>query len=208
MSAMLRVHRIPFSTNVERVALAAGHKGLEIDWVDHEAADRSAIVALSGQELVPVAELDGEVVVDSMRIVERIEELAPDPPLYPSDPSARGVVDVFVEWFNEVWKVPPNRIADEECQAVPDRDLIARLGVRMTGWLALFEDLLDGRDHLLSDEFGAADVCAFPFLKYALLREPDDDEVFHRVLEEHMRLGDGYARVQGWIARVDERPRA
>jgi hypothetical protein len=26
-AAVLRVHRIPFSTNVERVALAAAHKG-------------------------------------------------------------------------------------------------------------------------------------------------------------------------------------
>jgi len=30
----LRVYRIPFSTNVERVALAAGHKGVELEWVD------------------------------------------------------------------------------------------------------------------------------------------------------------------------------
>lgn len=99
---MLRVHRIPFSTNVERVALAAAHKGLAVEWVDHDHADRSEVRALSGQDLVPVAELDGEVVVDSMRIVERLEALAPDPPLYPEDPAARARVDVFVEWFNEV----------------------------------------------------------------------------------------------------------
>src|SRR5919199_3004239 len=104
---MLRVHRIPFSTNVERVALAAGHKGLEVEWIDHDPADRSAIRALSGQDLVPVAEIDGEVVFDSMRIVERIEALAPDPPLYPHDLAQRGAVDVFIEWFNEVWKRPP-----------------------------------------------------------------------------------------------------
>ena len=93
----LRVHRIPFSTNVERVALAAGHKGLEVEWVDHDPRDRSAVRALSGQDLVPVAELDGEVVVDSMRIVERIERLAPEPPLYPRDPAGRARVQVFVD---------------------------------------------------------------------------------------------------------------
>jgi hypothetical protein len=45
---MLRVHRIPHSTNVERVALAAALKHLEVVWVDHDAADRSGLVAVSG----------------------------------------------------------------------------------------------------------------------------------------------------------------
>ena len=39
MTPVLRVHRIPFSTNVERVALAAGHKGVPVTWVDHDAAE-------------------------------------------------------------------------------------------------------------------------------------------------------------------------
>ena len=37
---VLRVYRIPFSTNVERVALATGHKGLAIEWIDVDPDDR------------------------------------------------------------------------------------------------------------------------------------------------------------------------
>ena len=37
----IRVHRIAFSTNVERVALAAAHKGVSVEWVDVDPADRS-----------------------------------------------------------------------------------------------------------------------------------------------------------------------
>src|SRR5207248_6883367 len=55
---VLRVYRIPFSTNVERVALAAGHKGLELEWLDVEEADRSPVEQVSGQPLVPVL-IDG-----------------------------------------------------------------------------------------------------------------------------------------------------
>jgi Glutathione S-transferase, N-terminal domain len=36
---------MPFSTNVERVALAAGHKGMEVDWVDHNPGDPRAITS-------------------------------------------------------------------------------------------------------------------------------------------------------------------
>jgi maleylpyruvate isomerase len=131
---MLRVHRIPFSTNVERVALAAAHRGLAVEWVAHDPADRSAIRALSGQDLVPVAELDGgEVLVDSTRILARLEILVPDPPLYARDAAAHARVEVFVEWFNEVWKGPPNAIEAEERRPDPDTARIAALSARVRG---------------------------------------------------------------------------
>jgi glutathione S-transferase len=79
---MIRVWRIPFSTNVERVALALGHKGLAAEWVDVPRDDRAAVVAVSGQPLVPVLEEDGHVVADSTAILEYLEERYPDPPLY------------------------------------------------------------------------------------------------------------------------------
>lgn len=193
---MLRIHRIPFSTNVERVALAAGHKELEVEWVDHDPADRSAIWDLSGQDLVPVAEIDGEVVVDSTRIIERLEALQPEPPLYPSDPRARAEVRVFVEWFNEVWKGPPNAIA------TGNRDPALRQ--RLHGWQSVFEDLLDERDYLFGD-FGVAEVIAFPFVKYAQAEpDPADTDPFHAVLRDLPAP----PRVQEWIARVDAHPRA
>jgi glutathione S-transferase len=192
---VLRVHRIPFSTNVERVALAAGHKGLEVEWADHDPADRSAIERLSGQPLVPVAEIDGEVLVDSMRIVERLEALRPDPPLYPVEPRRRAQVELFVEWFNEVWKGPPNAIAAGDADPALRR--------RLAGWQERFEGLLDGRDYLLGD-FGAADVCAFPFIKYAVAEpDPADSDPFHAVLREL----EPPPRMRAWLERVDARPR-
>ena len=202
---MLRLHRIPYSTNVERVALAAGHKGLAVDWVDHDPADRTAIRELSGQDLVPVMELDGEVVVDSSRIVERLERHAPEPPLFPADPAERAATEVFVEWFDQVWKGPPNQIEAELRRAHPDRDRVAALGARMAGWQSVFERLLRDRDFLLGDSFSAADVCAHPFLAYSVGCPPGDEELFHQVLDEHLSL-EGHPRLVNWIERVREKP--
>jgi glutathione S-transferase len=78
----------------------------------------------------------------------------------------------------------------------------------MRGWLHWFEGLLEGRDHLMGDSFGAADVAAFPFLKYGLFSDPDDDELFHRVLVDHLPIAGAFPHVEAWIRRVDERPRA
>jgi glutathione S-transferase len=199
----LRVHRIPFSTNVERVALAAAHKGVAIAWVDHDPADRSAIRALSGQDFVPVAEIDRRVVVDSPVILRELERLAPDPPLWPAEPARRAEADVFVDWFNRVWKVAPNLLAEK--LGASEQDAWA---AELRGSLERFEALLDGRDFLLGAELGIADVIAFPFLKYAAGIEPGDPDRFHHVLAEHLALGGGYPRLRGWLARCDALPRA
>jgi hypothetical protein len=45
-------------------------------------------------------------------------------------------------------------------------------------------------------------------VKYALRRDPQDDELFHRVLERHQPLGDDHPRLADWIARVDALHRA
>jgi glutathione S-transferase len=204
----LRVYRIPFSTNVERVALAAGHKGIEIEWVDVDPADRSPVEAVSGQPLVPELVDGDEVVSDSPVIVALLEERVPEPSLYPADEARRAEVELFVDWFNRVWKRPPNAIADELERPEPDVALVAELSGEMRAALDRFEALLAGRDYLFG-EFGVADCIAFPFLKYAVLGLPaDDDELFHRVLVDHMPLAGGYPRLTAWVGRVDARPRA
>jgi len=209
MSRPMRVFRIPFSTNVERVALALGHKGVAVEWVDVDPADRSPVRDVSGQDLVPVLQTDeNELVVDSMRIVAWLESRRPDPPLWPADPARRAEVDVFVDWFNRVWKVPPNAIEAELRRPQPDETKIERWAEELRGWLHWFEALLEGRDHLMGDGFGAADVAAFPFLKYGVMHDPDDDELFHRILMERLPVKGVFPRVEAWIRRVDERPRA
>jgi maleylpyruvate isomerase len=205
----MRVLRIPFSTNVERVALALAHKGLTVEWVDVDPADRSAVRELSGQDLVPVLETDhGEVIADSMRILGWLENHRPAAPLWPADPTRRAEVDVFVEWFNRVWKVPPNAMEAELRAAEPDRARLDAYAAEMRRWLHWFEALLEDRDHLMGDAFGIADVCAFPFLKYGVLRYPDDDELFHRVLMDHLPIEGAFPRLEAWVRRVDDRPRA
>jgi len=201
------IYRIPFSTNVERVALASGHKRLEVDWVDVDPADRGEVERVSGQPLVPVLVEDGRVVIDSTEILRYLEQRTPEPPLFPSDPARRAELDVFLDWFNRVWKRPPNEIEAERGREPPDRDRIDDLGRELTESLDLFEALLDGREYLFG-EFSAADCAAFPFLKYALLYDEHDTETFHLILREFQPLGDGHTNLAAWIRRVDERPRA
>jgi glutathione S-transferase len=175
--------------------------------VDVDAADRSPVEAISGQPLVPVLVDGDEIISDSPVILRWLERRFPAPPLYPSDPARRAEVQLFVDWFNGLWKRPPNLIAAEEEKPQPDAVRIAELASRMGESVAVFENLLHGRDYLFG-EFGIADVVAFPFLKYAVFGlPPGDDERFHAILVEHQPLAQA-SPLRAWAERVDAHPRS
>jgi glutathione S-transferase len=205
---MIRVWRIPFSTNVERVALALGHKGLAAEWVDVDRLDRAAVLEASGQPLVPVLEENGRIVVDSTAILEYLEDRYPDPPLYPSEESRRAEAVLLIDWFNRVWKKPPNEL--ERMLSVEERveKRVRAQAEELERSRDRFEALLAGRRYLLGDAFSAVDCAFFPFLKYGLIHDPDDTEPFHRILIDHLALDGRYPRLEAWIRRVDEHPRA
>jgi glutathione S-transferase len=155
---------------------------------------------VSGQPLVPVLVAGDEVVSDSPRILDWLEERFPEPPLLPSDPARRAEIRVFADWFNQVWKTFPNGIAD----GIGNAEMHAAEMRRAVG---LFEGLLTGRDFLFG-EFGLADVTAFPFLKYASLgTSPGDTDPFHAVLAEQVPLR-SESPLHAWVSRIDALPRS
>ena len=203
----MRLYCFPHSTNVERVTLALAYKGLEVEPVSVDPADRSAVEEVSGQPLVPVLDDDGAIVVDSTEILRHLEARHPDPPLYPAAEARRAELDVYIDWFNRVWKRAPNQMEAELSEGEPNAARLDALSAAMRAHLDLHEALLADRDYLFANGFSAADCVAFPFLKYALGRAGDDDELFHRILDEQQSV-EGRPRLEAWVRRVDARPRA
>ncbi|MFA4928102.1 MAG: glutathione S-transferase family protein [Patulibacter sp.] len=215
--ADLRVYRIPFSTNVDRIAMAAAFKDLDVEWIDVDPDDRAPVREVSGQELVPVAvdPVDGTVVGDSPRILEWIEQRWPRPSLWPDDPGAAALADVFCRRFNDVWKGPPNRMTallepvdlDRERLSEADRRAVDDDAARMRIWLDRFEERLVDREFLGDDQLGICDVTAYPFLRYGRQPlPPEDGHAFHRVLATYGAFdATSHPRLTAWCVRVHER---
>jgi glutathione S-transferase len=55
-----------------------------------------------GQGTVPGLKIDGEKVIGSRAIMHRLDELQPEPPLYPAEPDARHGVEEADLWGDEV----------------------------------------------------------------------------------------------------------
>ena len=64
-----------------------------------------------GSRTVPGLTLEsGEKISGSRAIIRRLEELAPEPPLFPADPDARVAVDRAEEWGDEVYQPIARRL--------------------------------------------------------------------------------------------------
>ncbi len=204
----VRLYRAEWSTNCERVGLALARKGIEAQSVLIEYSNRAPVEAISGQGLVPVIEDAGEVINDSVAILRHLDRRTPDPPLFPADPTCRAGVEIFIGWFESVYKAAPNAIEAELQRDDADAALVERLGAEMASRLDVFEGLLAGGDYLVAGQLSAADFVAYPFLKYALARDPADTELFHVILDDHQPLGDSHPNLRAWIERVGALPRA
>ncbi len=111
---------------------------------------------------MPVLDDDGFVVADSLQIIRHLERRHPEPPLLPAGDPHRAEVELFLDWFDRVWKVAPNAIEGELASERPDERRIASLAAERDRALDRFEALLGGRRHLVGDDFSAADCAAFP----------------------------------------------
>ncbi len=87
----LELHQFPYSHFNEKVRWALAYKGLEHRRINYlPGPHMPAIRKLSGQTQTPVLRIDGEPLAGSAQIIERLEQIAPDPALYPAEPKARA----------------------------------------------------------------------------------------------------------------------
>ena len=98
---------------------------------------------------VPALRLDGRRLQGSRQIAAALEELVPEPPLFPADPAARARVLEAERWGDEVFQAVPRRMfrwaltGDRslrrwlaESSGVPGPGLAAALGAPSARWFA------------------------------------------------------------------------
>lgn len=91
----LRLHTRHRNSAGERVRIVLNLKGIGYEYVAIESPRSETYRAINPQGLMPALEIDGRFVAQSTAIVELLEELFPDPSVYPEDPVARARVRAF-----------------------------------------------------------------------------------------------------------------
>jgi glutathione S-transferase len=107
------VYALPGSHPVKAALLMLDRKGIE--WKRRELAnvvDRPLLRALGFQgSTVPAIKIDGRKVQGSREIARVLDELVPEPPLFPADPDRRAAVESAERWGDEVLQSVPRRLS-------------------------------------------------------------------------------------------------
>jgi glutathione S-transferase len=101
----LRLFVVHGSHPCAAVEKAMSIKGLSYDVTEWPPPLHAPLqLALFGARTVPGLKLDGEKVSGSRAIMRRLEQIAPEPPLFPADPAARARVEEAERWGDEVFQ--------------------------------------------------------------------------------------------------------
>ena len=105
----VKLYSIAISHPARATGLMLRFKGIEHELVNIPPGAQRVMLRLSGFRggTVPALRIDGRKVQGSLNISRALEELRPEPPLFPADPGARSAVEEAERW------------GDAELQPVP-----------------------------------------------------------------------------------------
>jgi len=152
-----------------RIALALKRIDYDAILVDLDGGEhrRDAFLDTNPMGQVPTLEIDGHRLVQSVAIIEYLDETRPAPPLLPADPYQRALARAVVETVNAGIQ-PMHNMPVRQRLASQFGASDADVGAWMAHWLRL---RLTGLDHMLrniagrhtvGDALGIADVYLYP----------------------------------------------
>ncbi|MBA2440589.1 MAG: glutathione S-transferase [Thermoleophilaceae bacterium] len=108
-----KVYGIPGSHPVKAAMLMLEHKGVEATRTDLPNVVCRPVLRAMGfpGPTVPAVKIDGRRVQTTRSLARVLDELRPDPPLFPSDPALRTKVEEAERWGDEVLQGVPRRLS-------------------------------------------------------------------------------------------------
>lgn len=107
-----RLYGVSISHPAAAARLMLHHKGIEHEWITMQPGTQAVRMRLAGFRggTVPGLKMNGRRVVGSRRISRFLDEVRPEPPLFPADPERRRAVEEAEAWGEAVLRPVPRRL--------------------------------------------------------------------------------------------------
>jgi glutathione S-transferase len=112
LTVEVKLYSIAFSHPARAAGLMLRYKGIEHEIVDIPPGAQRVMVRAHGfrDGTVPAMKLDGRKVQGSLNISRALDELKPEPALFPADPQQRAAVEKAERWGHDVLQPTPRNI--------------------------------------------------------------------------------------------------
>ncbi|CAI8865427.1 glutathione S-transferase [Pseudomonas sp. IT-P218] len=188
MITLYSFRRCPYAM---RARMALRYCEVPVDIVEVSLkAKPSEMLALSSKGTVPVLDVDGQVIDESLDIMRwAVARHDPQDWLLKDDPQGQLAIEALIEENDQHFKVHLNRY--KYAERYPEQPM-ALYRAEGEVFLRKLDELLEGRDYLLTDHPSLADVALMPFIRqFAHV----DREWFAQT---------PYRRLQAWLQRFLE----
>ena len=188
MNTLYSFRRCPYAM---RARMALRYSGVAVNIVEVSLKAKPAeMLALSSKGTVPVLNVDGQVIDESLAIMHwALAQNDPQDWLLKDDPVGQQHIAGLIEENDQVFKVHLNRY--KYAERYPEQPMTV---YRAEGevFLRRLDELLEGRDYFLAEHPSLADVALMPFVRQ-----------FAHVDREWFGQSP-YRRLQAWLQRFLE----
>ncbi|MBK5511801.1 glutathione S-transferase [Pseudomonas sp. TH15] len=161
MTTLYSFRRCPYAM---RARMALRYCGVEVQIVEVSLKAKPAeMLALSSKGTVPVLEVDGRVIDESLAIMHwALAQNDPEDWLLKDDPAGQQRIAELIEENDQVFKVHLNHY--KYAERYPEQPM-EHYRAEGEVFLRKLDELLEGRDYLLAGHLSLADVALMPFVR-------------------------------------------
>ena len=164
---MVKLHGVPISNYFSSAKAAFLEKKVPFEEVTVFPSQNETVLAVSRMGKVPWIEVDGEILTETNVIYDYLEDINPEPRLYPIDPWQRAKVKELIRVIELYFDTPARRhigavYFGQEIDASAKEQVRPAIenGLRALNHLALFSP------YIVGDTFTFADITAYFMLNF------------------------------------------
>ena len=206
---MLKLHGFSVSNYTNMVKQCLLEKGVEFEQLPARPSQEDDFLAMSPMGKIPCLETADGFLVETSAILEYLDEIHPDPPMYPSQPFAKAKAREIIH-INELYieLAARRHLGNAFFGAERSEEAYAEVRPQVEKGLRAFKQLANFGPYVMGSEFGNADIFVYHVFRLAsqILKRVYDWDIMAEVpgLAAHVGAMDERATTQRVMADHEE----